>query len=304
MAMHFDITDFRLLVRIAETGSLTRAAEKAYLSVPAASHRLKNLEDGLNLKLVVRSAQGATLTEAGKVYLRHARGVLAQLDLLTADLQELGAGIKGQARVFANATAITEFLPGMLAGYLKRHADVQLDLRERMSEDIVRCVRDGQADIGIISGLVPTDRLQALPLISSRLVVIAPRAHAVADAGQVHFKELLRYEFVSLPEGNSVHDFFAQQAAALHLPMTLRVQVASYDAICSMVESGAGIAIVPAPVVERLQLHGRVAVCELLDLWGRREFQIVAADFEALPRYCLDFVDELLAHLRPPPTGG
>lgn len=298
MAMHFDIADFRLIARIAETGSLTKAAEKAYLSVPAASHRLKNLEDGLNIKLVIRSAQGARLSDAGKVYLKHARCVLNQLELLTADLQEFGSGIKGVARVFANATAISEFLPGMLGGYLQRHADVQLDLRERMSEDIVRCVRDGQADIGIISGLVPTDRLQALPLISSRLVVIAPNSHELAQESQVNFRDLLGYEFVSLPEGNSVHDFFSQKAAALHLPMKLRVQVASYDAICSMVESGAGIAIVPTPVVERLQLAGRVAVCELLDLWARREFQAVAVDFDALPRYCLDFVDELLAHLR------
>lgn len=298
--MHFDIADFRLFVKIAETGSLTKAAEKAYLSVPAASHRLKNLEDGLNLKLVIRSAQGATLSEAGKVYLRHARSVLAQLELLTADLQEVGAGIKGQARVLANATAITEFLPGMLGGYLKQHGDVHLDLREKMSEDIVRGVRDGQADIGIISGSVPTDRLQALPLVSSRLVVIAPLGHEVADAHEAQFKELLRHEFVGLPEGSSVHDFLSQQAVALHLPMKLRVQVASYDAICSMVESGAGIAVVPLLVVERLHLQRRVAVVELLDLWSRREFQVVAVDFEALPRYCLDFVDDLIEHLRQP----
>lgn len=115
MAMYFDIADFKLFVRIAETGSLTRAAEKAYLSVPAASHRLKNLEESLNLKLVIRSAQGTTLSEAGKVYLRHARNVLAQLELLTSDLQELGASVKGQVRVLANATAITEFLPLLIS---------------------------------------------------------------------------------------------------------------------------------------------------------------------------------------------
>lgn len=88
MAMHFDITDFRLFINIAETSSLTRGAERSFLSVPATSNRIKNLEDNLGMRLLERSPQGVTLTNAGKTYLQHARIILSQLEMLTGDLQQ------------------------------------------------------------------------------------------------------------------------------------------------------------------------------------------------------------------------
>lgn len=301
MAFYFDIADFQLFVKIVEAGSLTRGAEKAFLSVPAASHRLKNIEDNLNLKLLLRSAQGITLTEAGTVYLAHARQVLSQLQLLTSDLQELGAGIKGQLRVLANTTAISEILPAMLGEYLKAHPDVQLELRERLSDDVVRGVRDGIADLGLIAGSVPTEKLQALPLTTCRLILIAPLGHEILRAKGLLFKDILQYEQISLPEGSASHDFLHLHAMNLHIPLKVRVQVSGYEAICRMVESGVGIGLVPSTVYARLNLQGRVGVCELLDDWALRESFLVARDFSTLPKYATEFADTLLESVRQTP---
>ena len=302
MAFHFDIADFKLFVRIAETGSLTRGADKAFLSAPAASHRLKNLEDNLSLKLLIRSAQGVELTEAGMAYLRHARLVLAQLELLTSDLQELGAGIKGQLRVMANTTAITEFLPVIMSEYLTTHRDVQMDVRERLSDDVVRAVRDESADLGVFSGSVPTVGLQSLPITSSRQVLIAPLGHEILAHEELHFKDILQYELICLPEGSAFHSYLHRIATTLHIPMRVRVQVSGYDAICRMVESGVGIGIVPDTVVARLNMHGRVGVCAVLDEWAIREFCLVARDFKALPKYATDFADAVLRYFGRPAT--
>lgn len=296
MAFHFDISDFRLFVNIVESGSLTRGAERTFLSLPAASQRLKNFEETLGLKLLIRSAQGLQVTEAGKVYLEHARRVLAQLDLLTSALQDFGAGIKGKLRLLGNTTAVTEFLPAVLGSYLLDHPDVQMELRERTSDDIVRAVREGAADIGIVSGMVLMDKLQTLPLTSSRTVVIAPLGHPILEHEQVYFKEVLDYEQVCLPEGSAIHEFLLQKASALHMPLSVRVQVSSYDNVCRMVQSGIGIAIVPVTTVSRPEFAERLGVCELLDLWARREFFIVARDFQGLPRYATEFVEALREH--------
>src|SRR5690349_8045342 len=74
--MHFDLTDLRLAVAIAEANSLTRGAERCHLSVPAVSVRIKNLEETLGTKLMYRSSQGVTLTPAGQALVHHARLVL------------------------------------------------------------------------------------------------------------------------------------------------------------------------------------------------------------------------------------
>ena len=71
--MHFDFVDLRLLLNIADTQNLARAAERSHLSAPAASNRVKNLEEQLGFKLLYRTSQGMTLTPAGESFVRHAR---------------------------------------------------------------------------------------------------------------------------------------------------------------------------------------------------------------------------------------
>ena len=77
--LHFDLADLRLMVRIAEANSLTRGAEASFLSLPAASTRINNLEESLGAKLLYRTSQGVTLTPPGQAFVHHARVVLAQL---------------------------------------------------------------------------------------------------------------------------------------------------------------------------------------------------------------------------------
>lgn len=298
MAMHFDITDFRLFINIAETSSLTRGSERSFLSVPAASNRIKNLEENLGIRLLERSPQGVTLTNAGKTYLQHARVILSQLEMLTGDLQQYTDGLKGQLRIQANTTAITEYLPPVLGEYLISHPDVHIDLRERLSDDIVRAVNEGSTDLGIVSGSVVTDGLQSVPLVSSRLMVIAPLDHPILLQGDVFFKETLQYAFVSLLEGSAINVFLSRAASALHLPLTIRVQVASSDAIFRMVEAGAGIAIVPQASYDRLKGRQEIGACQLLDPWAVRTFQLCAQDFDGLSTFAREFADSLIERHR------
>lgn len=290
MTVHYDLTDFRVFVNVVEATSLTRGAERSCLSVPATSNRIKNLEDGLGIKLLERSSQGISLTAAGKTYLAHARTVLGQLDMLTGDLQQYAAGIKGRLVLLANTTAVTEYLPPVLGQYLKDFPDVQVDMRERLSDDIVRSVREGAADLGIISGSVVTDDLETLPFVSSELVVIAPKGHPVVANKATDFAQTLEYDHVSLSEGSAIHLFLAQKSGELHRPMAIRIQVSSYDAMFRMVEAGAGIAVIPLACYERLRGTADLDVCRLTAPWAIRHFQICAREFDGLCRFASDFV--------------
>lgn len=296
--MHFDITDFRLFINIAEASSLTRGAERSFLSVPATSNRIKNLEENLGMRLLERSPQGVSLTNAGKTYLQHARVIVSQLAMLTGDLQQYTDGLTGQLRIQANTTAVAEYLPPVVGDYLISHPDVHIDMRERLSDDIVRAVREGSTDLGIVSGTVVTDGLQTVPIVSSRLMLIAPMGHPILAHGEVCFKDALSYPFVSLLEGSAINVFLSRAAAALHLPWTIRVQVASSDAIFRMVEAGAGIAIVPQASYERLKGRQQIGACELQDPWAARTFQLCALDFQGLSTFAREFADCLIERYR------
>ena len=294
MAMHFDLVDLRLMVRIAETNGLTRGAEASHMSLPAASTRVKNLEESIGAKLLYRTSQGVTLTPPGQAFVHHARLVLGQIEHLRGDLQSYAKGIKGHLRVFANTTALGEFLPPVLRDYLRTHPDVNIDLRERLSHDIVRAVTEGQTDIGIVAGAVRTENLETLPYRQDTLLLVLPRGHALAGAGAVAFADTLELDHVGLHEASAIHAFLRQACDKLHRVLPTRIEVGNFEAACRMVEAGVGVAILPGSAARRHALTMAIDTVALTDDWSLREMQICMRSLQALPVFARDLVDLLV----------
>ena len=291
--MHFDLVDLRLFVNIADSNSLTRGAERSHMSLPAASIRIKNLEEGLGSKLLYRSSQGVTLTPPGQAFAHHARLVLHQLEHLRGDLQEYAQGVKGHLRVFASTTAITEFLPAVLRRYLSTHPDVNVDLRERLSSDIVRAVSEGKTDIGIVSGTVRTEGLEVVPYRQDRLVLVVPAGHPLAKHKTVAFAETLDFDHVGLHEASAIHAFLQQIAGEINRAIKLRIQVGNFEAACRMVEANVGIGILPQSSASRYRETMNIRILQLKDDWALRRMHICVRSFDLLPAFARELVDLL-----------
>lgn len=294
MASHFDLTDLQLIVNIGDASSLTRGAEKSHLSLPAASNRVKNLEEHFGTRLFHRNSQGVTLTPSGESFLRHARKVLQQIDQLRGDIQEYSRGIKGQVRVVANTTAMTEFMPAVLSRYLASHPDVTVDLRERLSYLVVKSVADGAADIGIVAGQPAANGIEYRPYRKDRLVLVTYSDHPLAEEASVGFVQTLEHEYVGLSEWSAIHAFLIQAANNLGYPFRFRVEVGSFDAVCRMIEARVGIGVIPEQAARRYAGAMNIRVIPLTDDWAERKLHICARNFELLPIFAKDLVDMLL----------
>jgi DNA-binding transcriptional LysR family regulator len=299
MANHFDLTDLQLIVNIGDASSLTRGAEKSHLSLPAASNRVKNLEDHFGTRLFNRNSQGVTLTPSGEAFLRHARLVLRQIDHLRGDIHEYSRGIKGQVRVLANTTAMTEFMPAVLSRYLASHPDVTVELRERLSYLVIKAVSEGSADIGIVAGRPASSELEYLPYRKDRLVLVTAAHHAFADRAEVEFGETMRYEYVGLSEWSAIHAFLIQAADKLGHPFRFRVEVGSFEAVCRMIEAGVGIGVVPELVARRYAQRLKIKIVRLSDEWADRKLQICVRKLEQLPGFARDLVNMLIEDVPP-----
>jgi len=287
--------DLRLLVNIAEANSLTRGAAKSNLSLPAASLRVKNIEDGLGAKLLYRSSQGVTLTPVGQAFTQHARQVLHQIEHLRGDLQKYAQGVKGHVRVFVNTTAIN-FLPNVLRSFLASHPDVDIDLREKPSPDIVRAVSEGIADVGIVAGTVRTEGLQTLQYRRERLVLATSKGHPLAGRESVAFEETLEYDFVGLDESSAIHSFLSQFAREALRPIKMRIQVGSFESVCRMIEANVGIGVLPESAVSRYKRVMGIHIVPLSDDWAMRSLQIcVRGGLELLPPFARDLIELLIA---------
>lgn len=295
--MHFDLADLRLFIHIGESPSLTQGARRAFLSPAAASARIKALEQQLETRLLYRDSRGVELTPAGQKLLVHARLIMRQVDYLKADFTHLGGDSAGHIRIFANTTAVTEFLPEVLAGFLAQRPGVSVDLQERLSRDIVRGVLDGSTDMGIIAGPVEAAGLQVMHFSTDRLVLTVPLGHELARCKRIGFKQTLAFQHIGLHEGSTLLSFLREQVERSGQGLSLRIQVSSFEAICRMVEAGVGIGIIPESAALRHSRTMRLVTIELDEPWAVRERSILVREFEALP----GTVRALIATLMPPP---
>ncbi len=296
--MHFDLTDLRLFVATADEGNMTRASERQHLSLAAASARIKSLEAQSGLSLLYREARGVRLTAAGEAFLHHARGVLRQVDQLRVDLQEYSGGLRGHLRVFANTTAVTDFLPEVLPSFLAGNPKINIDLQEKPNPEIARGVLDGRADIGIVAGKVDTLGLEAIHFSTDRLVLAAAKGHRFAKRKKIAFAETLDEDQVGMQSGSTLQTFLAQVTDALGKPLKLRIQLSSFDAMCRMIGAGVGVGIVPESAARRNQTAMGIALIELTDAWSVRERYILVRNRQALPRYADALIETLCAHYR------
>jgi DNA-binding transcriptional LysR family regulator len=292
--MHFDLADVRLFVHIAEAKNLTKGAGKACLSPAAASARLKALEEQLGSRLFYRDSRGVALTAAGETFLRHARVILRQIEHVKNEFVAYGTDAVGSIRIFANTTAVTEFMPEVLAHFLSTRPGVTIDLQERLTRDIVRGVIDGSSDLGIVSGPIPDVGLQALHFSTDRLVMVTSIGHPLAEHDSISFSEALNYEQISLHDGSTLHAFLCDLLEKHGSAPTMRIQVRSFEAMCRMIEVNVGVGMLPESAALRHQKTMGLKIIELKDEWAPRERSVLVRDLDALPGCARALISELM----------
>lgn len=291
--MRFDLTDLKLFLHVVEAGSITAGAERMHLAVAAASTRIRNMELELGTALLNRERQGVQPTPAGRTLVHHARLLLQQAERMRGDLAEYADGLKGHIRLQSNTNALTEFLPEPLSNFLAAHPQVNIDLEERLSDEIVAAIADGKADIGIVAGTEDVTGLEVFPFRADRFVLVTPPSHPLAAAGSIAFADALDFDFVGLDRSSSLQRFLSDKAERTGRRLKLRVQLRSFDAVCRLVECNVGIGVVPETTVERNLKTTQLRRIYLTDDWAIRRLTICVRKLQDLPTYA----QELVRHL-------
>lgn len=271
----FDFVSIRLAVACARTGNLTQASQECHLVLPAASRRLRDLEKALGGPLFERHSRGVTPTALGRAFMKRGMAILQELDNLMLELTDARQGVVRHVHVCAGTAAITQFLPPLLAEYGALRPEVQVELEEQVSQQVVSTVREGRADLGVFVAGPDTRGLDVRDFRHDELVLILPAGHRLVGRSALAFADTLDEPWISLNAGAAMLQAQQQAAMAAGRPLRLRMQVRSFDAVGHMVASGLGIAVLPKgaalPIVQAMKLRWR----PLADAWARRQLQLV-----------------------------
>ncbi|MEB2620630.1 LysR family transcriptional regulator [Pseudomonas sp. YuFO8] len=291
--MHFDLTDLRLYLNILDSGNITAGAACSHLSLAAASARIRAMEASLGTEFLERGRRGVTPTPAGKALAQHARVLLQQAERMQQDLAEYAKGVKGQVRLLCNTTAITEYLPELLADFLREHPNLDIDLQELPSTRITHALRQGAADLGIVSDAVDTHSLETLPFRNDPLVLIMPPGHPLAGGEPPSFSDTLQHDYVGLTANSALAVYLEEQALHAGMRMQIRIRAEGFDGVIRMVAHGAGLAIVPLAAIQRRALDQPLKSFALKEDWAQRKLLLCARSFTGLPGYARALLEAL-----------
>ncbi|MFY3384840.1 LysR family transcriptional regulator [Paracidovorax sp. MALMAid1276] len=296
--MKLDPVSLRLFVAVMEESTIAAAAAREHMAASAVSRRLADLEETLRVALFTRSNKGTEPTAAAFALLHLARGVLNDLDGIATQMREYGTGVRGHVRVVANISAITQFLPAGLQSFMALHPQVDVRLQEQISSAIAQSVAENAADVGILNEGHYGERVTLLPYRTDELVLVVPTGHALARRKSVPLTDALPYDFVGAHPGSAINKQLIRAAAATGLPLRLRIQVTSYDALCLMVNAGLGVGVLPRGSARLYQGTLNLRTVSLNEPWAQRRLALCVRSEESLSTVARLLVE----HLRAQPT--
>ncbi|MBW6495638.1 MAG: LysR family transcriptional regulator, partial [Burkholderiaceae bacterium] len=272
MPRHFDPVTLRLFIAVCEERNIARAATREALVASAVSKRIAALERELGTPLLVRARRGIAPTAAGEALLRQAREVLGAMERMHSEISEFAAGVQGSVRVTASVSALAEQLPEGLAGFLARHKAVRVSLDEKVSREIVRVVREGAADIGVLWDATDLSGLQVTPYRSDHLCVVLPAGHPLARQSRLSFEQTLDFPAVGVAPGGTLENMLRRESALLGKALNNRIQVSGLDAASRIVAAGLGLAVLPREAAEPAARAARLVMVPLAEAWAERRF--------------------------------
>jgi DNA-binding transcriptional LysR family regulator len=202
-------------------------------------------------------------------------------------------------RIVAATSVLAEQLGDDIGAFLQRHPRVRVSLDERVSPDIVKSVREGSAELGVLWDESDLSGLATLPYRRDRLCLAAPLGHALAKRRRIGFAEALPHVSVTVAPGGMMDRLLQREAARLGQQLVSRVQVSGMDAAARLVAAGLGPAILPREAVQMHAVSRRLALVPLTDAWAQRQFVIcLRADgsVAATTRQLAESLREAAAH--------
>ncbi len=246
------LEQLRIFVAVAEREHLTRAAQGLGRTQSAVSAAVRALEREYATPLFHRVGRGVMLTEAGRIFLGEARGVLGRAEAAERALAELGGLRRGRLSLQASQTIASYWLPRRLVRFQRDFPQVALAVRIGNTAEVARAVAEGAVELGLVEGAVDDPHLASETVAHDRLVLVVAPGHQWADRVPLTPEQLLASGWVLREPGSGTRSVF-ETALALHgialADLSPVLELPSNEAVRAAVEAGAGATAISERVV-------------------------------------------------------
>lgn len=258
-----DTTRLRLFLDIAQTRSLSRAATLNGISQSAATQHVQELEKRLGVALLDRSRRPVNLTPAGRLYYDFCRDVLRREHEFQAALQQLKGTVEGAVRVAAIYSVALSEMAGLREAFARRCPEARLEVEYLRPEKVYEAVALGRADLGLVSYAQSTRQIAARPWRLEPMVVAAVARHPLAARPVLCPGDLQGASFVAFDEDLPIRRHIDQFLREHGVEVKVVMHFDNIPAVKEAVAAGAGVSILPWPMMQEEVRQGRLVAIRL-----------------------------------------
>lgn len=292
--------DFRLKVflTVANRLSFTKAATELYITQPAVSKHIQELEEEYKIKLFDRNGSKISLTQAGLLLLSHAKNVFEIYREIDFDMSTLIQEQRGLLRIGASTTISQYIIPPVLARFHQKLQDVKVTLRNGNTEQIEKALLDKEIEIGIVEGQSKNQAIKYIPFLKDELVLVCKRDHVLGLKSQITKDDLLTMHFLMREQGSGTLEVieYALKPFAITLDqLIIEMQLGSTESIKSYLMNSNCVAFISIHAIEKELKNNELMILDVKNLMIERNFYIINLQGKpaALPEL---FIKNILNH--------
>ena len=253
----FTLDQLRILHAISNEGSFKKAAEKLYISQPAVSLQVQNLERQLNTPLFYRDKRKARLTETGQLLIKYCDRILSLCEETCRALDELHTLQSGGLIIGASQTTGTYLMPRLIGVFRHKYPKIDVELQVHSTRKISWDVANGNIDLALVGGEVPKELQTTLDVISyaeDELALILPLSHSFAAKKAIQKEDLYRLNYIALNTKSSIRNVIEKTLLEHGIDSNnfkIEMELNSIEAIKNAVNSGLGAAFVSVSAITK-----------------------------------------------------
>jgi LysR family transcriptional regulator, hydrogen peroxide-inducible genes activator len=241
----------RYVCAIADTGNFSRAAERCQIAQPSLSQQILKLEEDLGAKLFDRLGRSVRLTEAGRVFIPHARAILEQMEMARSSVADKNADLRGTVAVGVIPTVAPYLMPGYTAAFAKKYPDAKLRIVEETTAALIEGLRALSIDVAILALPLRHKDLELFPIRTEPLFAVLKKDHPRASAASLTMKDLRGESFVMLRDGHCFRDLSLATCTRARVTPKIAFESGQFSSLLGMVAAGVGVSLIPEMAIDR-----------------------------------------------------
>ncbi|MFA4915640.1 MAG: selenium metabolism-associated LysR family transcriptional regulator [Syntrophales bacterium] len=249
------IQQMESLIQLIAEGNFSRAAKKLFLTQPALTKHIKNMEDLIGIRVVNRGDGGISLTPGGRILYDYARRIIKLRNEAKEKIMQVLENESGNIYIGASTIPATYILPYVLSDFRKSYPAIKADVQAADSEETIEIILNNQAEIGFVGKKPLHRKLHVEPLWQDRLILLVPGGHRWAGKGPVTLDELSREPFILREKGSGTREVietYLKENSGMNLAQfNIVVGMGSSEAVKEAIIAGLGISALSSYAVER-----------------------------------------------------